>query len=76
MSEAEQEPITGTWDFFTDACQIMRDSGQPYIMLAAQDGSGWCHRQHGIKTLNGVAWFRQKVNDYLDGIEAALKDQD
>lgn len=75
MSESAK-PITGTWDFTTDACEVLARSGQPYFILAAQEGSGWCHRQHGITTLNGVDWFREKVNAYLDQIEEGIRNRD
>lgn len=70
MDEPPQMP--GTWDFFQDASEIMKKAGQPFILIAGQDGSKCCWRTDAVTTPEQLAWFRDHCRRYIAYMEWRL----
>ena len=68
----KQPPSIGTRDFHQDAAEGLQTSDTPHILISGFDGSRWRYRSANITSVEGVRWFRQAVNEFLDEIEGEL----
>jgi len=70
----KRHPACGTWDFTEDAHEVLQQSGEAYVLATGMEGSRISRIRVGhVTTLEGVEWFRWRLNHALDSIAEDIR---
>lgn len=61
-----------TADFLEDAMDNLEKFDGEYLLLAGTAGGITCHRCSAIHTLEQLAWFRRRFDEYTANIESRI----
>lgn len=74
MSGKRRPRVSGTWDFTEDAHEVLMQSGEAYVLATGMEGSRISRIRVGhISDLEGVEWFRARLNHALDSIAEDIR---